>query len=53
MDDIKQNTMSFSAIASTKCVVYWISDEDLKLIPANLKNLLMHAAQHRVEKNIN
>jgi hypothetical protein len=53
MDDIKQNTMSFSAIASTKCVVFWISHEDIKLIPVNLRNLLTHAAHHRVEKNIN
>ncbi len=53
MDNIKENTMSFSAIASTKCVVFWISHEDLKLIPVNLRNLLTHAAHHRVEKNIN
>lgn len=53
MDNVKEDTMSFSAIASTKCVVFCISHEDLKLLPVNLRLLLTEYAHHRVEKNIN
>jgi len=40
--------MSFSAVAATRCVVFQIDYNDLKMIPLSVRKLLSLAANHRL-----